>query len=350
MESHVRLSVINKQPSGAATAVAQRLRRQVLPFLPPLVAEPLSQMPDAVLGTLEEVRLRVGRPPQALIDGKEYWITPDGRLGATGLTTAASVRDSTVSLQPAAIARCLALMTASSVFAVEDELRQGFLTLPGGHRVGVAGRVVPNPDGTVKTLKDIAYLNVRVAREVLGSACPAARRICDPSSETVFSTIVLSPPGAGKTTLLRDLARILSEGWREVGLRPARVAVVDERMELAGFWHGVPQFDLGPRTDVLTGSSKAEGLGMLIRAMSPEIVVTDELGSPEDAGSILDAGRAGVRVLASAHAADLEELRTRPQLRAAIRTGVFRRAIILSRRHGPGTIESITDLATGKDV
>ncbi len=325
---------------------AGRIRKDVLPFLPRVASEALLGQPDEFLGALEEVRLRVAGPPQVIVGGKDLWVTPGGRLSPF----APEVGAPGWGVQPAELARCLALITASSLFAVEEELRQGFLTLPGGHRVGVAGKAVLDPGGVVRTLKDVSYLNVRIAREALGAAGTVAGRILEQRTGLVFSTIILSPPGAGKTTLLRDLARLVSRGVADMGLRAARVAVVDERMELAGSWRGLPQFDLGPRTDVLSGCPKADGLRMLLRAMSPEVAVTDELGSREDADAITDAGRAGVRVLASAHATDVDDLRGRPLLARILDTGVFRRAVTISRRHGPGTIEGVIDLATGKEA
>ena len=222
--------------------------RRVLPYLSDRVAALLSEVPDTL--PIEELRLRAGQPLELCYAGRDRLLyAPGGRPGATAQDCEETLRR----------------ITENSLYAWEEELRRGFLTLPGGCRVGLAGRAVQEKQG-VSRLVDVTGLCIRIARAVRGAAERAAPYLLD-GQGGLCSTLIVSAPGAGKTTLLRDLVRIASCGAQ--GLRPARVSVVDTRYELAGAVRGEPQFDLGPRTDVLSGCGKAEGARMMIAAMSP---------------------------------------------------------------------------------
>lgn len=308
--------------------------REALSLLGERVAALLATLPEECLGELEEVRLRVGRPLFIHHGGKEGLVGREGGLCGDArsayVVTAEDCR------------RALQRLTGSSLYAWEEEIRNGYLTLPGGHRVGMVGRAVVEA-GQLRTLKDIAGLNLRLTREVRGAADQVLRHILN-GRGGVCSTLVLSAPQAGKTTLLRDLCRQVSEGRPELGLRGQKVAVIDERSELAGCHGGVPQCAVGPRTDVLDGCPKAEGIALVLRAMSPEVIVTDELGRPEDLAAIREAVRCGVAVLTSAHAGSLEEAQRRPALAPLLAEGCFSRVVVLSRRGGPGTLEQVIPL------
>ena len=294
----------------------------------------LATLPPRCLAALEEVRLRVGRPLFVHFGGEEGMVSRSGGL----CTDRRSAYHTTLEDCRTALQR----FTSSSLYAREDELRNGYLTLPGGHRVGLVGRAVLD-GGRLRTLRDIAGLNLRLAREVRGAADGVLPHLLD-GRGGIASTLVLSPPQAGKTTLLRDLCRQISEGRPGLGLAGRKVVVVDERSELAGCCNGLPECDVGPRTDVLDACPKAEGISLVLRAMSPEVIVTDELGRPEDVAAVREAVRCGVAILASAHAADLEEAERRPALAPLLTEGCFARAVVLSRRRGPGTVEGVVAL------
>lgn len=293
----------------------------------------LEQISGAKLKEVEEIRIRIGKPLLLQGSRNEHFVDSLGKFVPPEKAYRVERED---------LMQTLERMTQSSLYAAEEEMKQGFLTLPGGHRVGITGEAILKK-GELQTLKHISGLNVRIAQEIQGKAALLLPKLFK-SDGTFCHTLILSPPRAGKTTLLRDLIRNLSDGNPAYNLRGQTVGVVDERGELAGMWQGVPAYNLGCRTDVLDGCPKRIGISMLVRSMSPSVVAVDELGHPQDVEAVLDALRTGVSVLSTAHASSLEEALERPSLKELFDFGVFERVIILSRRQGPGTVEAIYDL------
>ena len=195
---------------------------------------------------LQEIRLRVGRPVLLRYSGTEYGLTKDGHLTD-------SVDSAGMCPLEEELSQVLEYASGYSVYAFYEEIRQGFFTIVGGHRIGVAGKVVMDASG-VQEVRHISFLNVRVSHQIIGCAEPVLPYLLQ---DGLCHTLIISPPGCGKTTLLRDLIRIISNGSRQ--LPGKTVGVVDERSELAGCCRGVPQNDIGMRTDVLDGCRKAEG-------------------------------------------------------------------------------------------
>ncbi|GAK12793.1 LOW QUALITY PROTEIN: stage III sporulation protein AA [Geomicrobium sp. JCM 19039] len=194
-------------------------------------------------------------------------------------------------------------LSQHSVYAFEEELKHGYITLKGGHRVGLGGEAVVEA-GKVKTLKHIRSFNIRISRSIHG--------VCEPYVDHLFhhgwnNILIAGPPQSGKTTLLRDVAKVASDGWKAKQIPPSKVAIVDERSEIAASFEGVPQFDIGERTDVLDRCPKAEMM-MLVRSMSPDLIIVDEIGSDTDKVAIKEAIRAGVSILCTAHAKTFENL------------------------------------------
>lgn len=299
----------------------------------------LEQISGAKLREIEEIRIRIGKP--LLLQGSRSELFVDSQGKFVPLEKAYRVERED-------LLQTLERMTQSSLYAAEEEMKQGFLTLPGGHRVGITGEAILKK-GELQTLKHISGLNVRIAQEIQGKAALLLPKLLKPDG-SFCHTIILSPPRAGKTTLLRDLIRNLSDGNPVYNLRGQTVGVVDERGELAGMWKGIPAYNLGCRTDVLDGCPKRIGMSMLVRSMSPSVVAVDELGHPQDVEAVLDALRTGVSVLSTAHASSLEEALERPSLKELFDFGVFERVIILSRRQGPGTVEAIYDLKNQQKI
>lgn len=269
--------------------------------------------------TIEEIRLRVNKPVVIKAGGQEFGLNTHGKCHITR-----SYRVTTDDLT-----RTMQIMTKNSWYALEDEIKAGYLSLSGGHRVGISGKITLD-NGVIKNLRYINGLSIRFAKEIIGAANDIVSRMYN--RDRVLSTLIISPPGCGKTTLLRDICRQLSN-------RGLDTVVIDERSEIAACYQGVPQLDVGLRTDVIDGCPKVEGIIMAIRGMSPRIIITDEIGNPDDGLALTEAIRAGVSVISTCHGVTVEQVKNRLWVQKG--GWVFEQAVILSRRCGPGTIERV---------
>ena len=272
----------------------QQAYEQAARVLPIRLRQEALSLPPADRGRAEELRLRCGQPLTAVLPEGERTL---GREPVTG-------RDL-------------------------EQLRRGYLTVEGGHRVGLCGTAVLR-GGEISNLRNLSSASVRGARQGLGAAEPVWDKLTGPDG-CLESTLILAPPGAGKTTLLRDLIRMASDG---VHMVPQRVGVADERGEIAALWNGRPQLAVGRRTDVLEGCPKAQGLMMLLRAMNPQILAADEVTAPEDVRALVTAAGCGTALLATAHGRDREDLTRRPLYRELMEARVFRRLVYIRPQQG----------------
>ncbi|MFX3633607.1 MAG: stage III sporulation protein AA [Candidatus Pristimantibacillus sp.] len=299
---------------------------RVVHLLPLELKAVLERLPNAAIEQLEEIRIREGRPLEIGIRGQSRFAATDGTLRLTA--------DGAYKPTADICRKLLERITNYSLYAMEEELKRGFITVAGGHRIGLAGRTVLD-SGSVRGIRDIGAFNIRIAREVVGSANQLLPKLLDRNRKTIQSTLILAPPQQGKTTIVRDIARSVSYGlWGQshaAGWQGRKVGIVDERSEIAACVRGIPTFDIGPRTDVMDACPKAEGMMMLLRSMSPEVMVADEIGRPEDGEAIREASHAGVSVIATAHAYDLQDARGRPVLRNLLEDGTFSLIVELRR-------------------
>jgi stage III sporulation protein AA len=234
-----------------------------------------------------------------------------------------------------------------SLYAFEEEIRQGFITIKGGHRIGIAGECVMEK-GEVKTIRNISSLNIRICREVIGCSDKIMKYIA--SKIKIYNTIIISPPKCGKTTIIRDIARNISNGVFSLGVSGKKVVVVDERSEIAACHLGIPQSNLGLRTDVLDNCLKREGLIMAIRSLSPEVLICDEIGTKGDTEALMMAFNSGVNIITTIHGFTVEDLYKRKVFSDLLENEILERAIILSNRNGIGTVENIYSFKGGETI
>ncbi|MDE7368124.1 MAG: stage III sporulation protein AA [Lachnospiraceae bacterium] len=279
---------------------------------------------------LQEIRLRVWEPLLIIYDNREFFVGENGRLNTS--------MNEVYIVTPEDIRNTLDFISQYSLYAYEDEIRQGFITIQGGHRVGIAGKVVMEQHG-IKTIRHISFLNIRLSHQVKGCGTELLSQIEDDNG--IKHTLIISPPRCGKTTLLRDLIRLLSDGVE--GKAGVTVGVVDERSEIGACYQGIPQNDLGKRTDILDCCPKAYGMLMLIRSMSPVVIAVDEIGSREDIEAIEYVINAGCTILATVHGNSIEDIRNKPVLRRLVEERIFDRYVVLNNKGGIGHIERIFD-------
>ena len=324
----------------------------ILIKLPESMRDRIEKLPAQALQQLEEIRIRTNTDTLLISGGREYSLRDGDEITAEVLE------------------EILNRLLDYSYYAYEEELSRGYITIEGGHRVGICGRVTLE-NGQVHLIKDVSSLNIRRSREITGASekilgavlspakapaesvpnagisagygdekspvnsdlfgvCPSA---ADYGRMVVRNTLIISPPKCGKTTMLRDLARNLSNAGFRIG-------ICDERSEIAGCYDGKTSYDLGPRTDVLDGCPKADGILMLIRAMSPDVVMTDEIGKPEDAAAIRSALSAGVKIITTIHGSSFEDA-AKSAVGSLITDHVFETLIFLSAQPVTGTVEKI---------
>ena len=241
----------------------------------------------------------------------------------------------------------MAKISNYSLYAFEEEIKQGYITLKGGHRIGLAGECVISK-GEVRTIKNITSLNIRISREVIGSSDKIMKLITN--NNRVYNTLIVSPPKCGKTTILRDIARNISNGIYKFNLSGKKVTIVDERSEIAACYNGIPQMNVGIRTDILDNCLKKSGMIMAIRSLSPEVLVCDEIGTKGDLEALNMAFNCGVNIVVTVHGYDINDVYGRVVFKDLIDNCILERIILLSNRKGAGTIEKIYKVSKEKGL
>lgn len=290
--------------------------REIFRLLPPKILSYIEKTSD--YNSIQEVRLRVNKPVIIQKNSGE------------------AITEIKVSRED--INSVIQRVSGYSIYAFEEDIKQGFLTFKGGHRIGVCGECVIE-EGRVKTIKNISSLNIRISKEFPGCAdflLPYISR-----DKRILNTIIISPPKCGKTTILRDLTRSISNGRAGSGIK---VSLIDERSEIAGCSLGISQLDVGLRTDVFDNCIKSEGVMMAIRSMSPEVIVCDEIGTSRDVESIMMAYNCGVNLICSLHGDSIKDYTERVAFNSLISNNIFQVAVLLMNRQKPGEVTEIYDL------
>ena len=279
---------------------------------------------------VQEIRLRVQAPLLLVMDNREYYVTENGRLS--------SQRKEAYVVSQEELKETMEHISRHSLYAFEEEVKQGFLTIQGGHRIGLAGKAILDERG-LRTIKYISFLNIRLAHQIIGCADRIMPYLYE--NKEVLHTLIISPPRCGKTTLLRDVIRQLSNG---VGSQKGvNVGVVDERSEIGACFHGAPQNDLGIRTDILDCCPKAKGMMMMIRTMSPRVIAVDEVGSREDLDAMEYVMNCGCKLVATVHGNSVEDMLQKPVLQRLIQEKRFERYILLDNQKEIGHLGGIFD-------
>ena len=291
---------------------------QILNILPVAVRKVLSEY-NLDYMKLQEIRLRVDKPVILIYENEEKQVE-------AFTVTKEQMRE------------CMEYISNYSLYAFEEEMRQGFITIKGGHRIGLAGKVVLK-EGRVQNMRYISFINIRLAHQVMGCADTIMKYVVDDTR--IYPTLMISPPRCGKTTMLRDMIRQISNGFS--GFRGRTVGVVDERSELGACYMGIPQNDLGLRTDILDCCPKAEGMMMLIRSMAPEVIAVDEIGMAEDIEAMSYARNCGCTMIATAHGNSMDEIKNKPMLGQLVKEHAFGRYVVLGKEGRAGIVRQIMD-------
>ena len=296
-----------------------RIQNEIIPHLPISLRRGLQKLDESILSATEEIRLRVGRPVMIHFGGR------DGCINANGDVCREPHGALVVSAED--LSETVYKICENSWYAYQDDINKGFVTIKGGHRVGLIGTPVLD-EGKIINIRDISSINIRIAREIKGCAENIIKFLIKNNTD-IYSTLIISPPGLGKTTLLRDIIRLLSNGFPP-SFYGLKIGVVDERGEIGAFYNGIPINDLGFRTDIINGIHKKAGMEILLRSMGPNIVALDELGNSDDVLTLFQVLNAGIRLVATAHGYSLQSLKMRHGFNEILDINAFERFIILS--------------------
>ena len=298
---------------------------EILQVLPIKVVEKNKE--KVIISEIQEIRIKINKPVIINISNDEV------------------VLDYVISKEE--LKYIITKISNYSLYAFEEEMRQGYITFKGGHRIGLAGQCVME-EGTVKVLRNICSINIRICKEIIGVSNKLMPFISN--FNRVYNTLIVSTPMCGKTTILRDIARNLSNGYPRINLKGKKVSIVDERSEIAACYNGIPQLNVGIRTDVLDSCLKTNGIIMAIRSLSPEVIICDEIGTMEEIDALSMAFNSGVNMILTVHGLDLKDVQYRASFKELINENILERIVVLSNRNGPGTIEEVYKVQEGGEI
>ncbi len=285
---------------------------EILSYMPENLKKIFSVIFETCGDTIQEIRLRTMKPLVIETLKGSFFVSPKGEISQ-------NLRNACI-LKPDDIKAVFQIICENSVYAYLEDIKQGFITIKGGHRIGFTGKAVCDR-GKIESLKDISSINIRIAREYKNCSIDMIGYII--GKKEIKSTLFVSPPMCGKTTIIRDVAREISD-------RGFKVGIADDRGEIAAMYKGIPQNDVGIHTDVIENAPKKDAISMMLRTMSPKVIISDEISNPEDAYGVLQCFGTGVKVIGSAHGNTAEDVMDKSFLKPLIGRGGFENIILLS--------------------
>ena len=300
---------------------------EILTNFNPFIRTALIKIPDKIKNNIQEICIRINSSIIIFTQNKSYFVGKNGEI------TPEDPKNLLISQND--ILETMKILCNFSIYSYQNQIKEGFITLKGGHRVGISGTAVIN-NNEIINISDISSINFRISREVLG----CSDRIFDKFGLNIGGTLIIGPPSSGKTTILRDMARRLSTSFEADKL--IKVSIIDERREIAASYQGVPQRDIG-FSDVLSGFPKAEGIIRAIRTLSPKIIICDEIGGIEDAEAIKKSLNSGVGIIASIHAKSTDEMANSFRIKNILSSGAIKRAVLLDSN--PGKIKGMFEVS-----
>lgn len=300
---------------------------EILTNFNPFIRTALIKIPDKIKNNIQEICIRINSSIIIFTQNKSYFVGKNGEI------TPEDPKSLLISQND--ILETMKILCNFSIYSYQNQIKEGFITLKGGHRVGISGTAVIN-NNEIINISDISSINFRISREVLG----CSDRIFDKFGLDIGGTLIIGPPSSGKTTILRDMARRLSTSFEADKL--IKVSIIDERREIAASYQGVPQRDIG-FSDVLSGFPKAEGIIRAIRTLSPKIIICDEIGGVEDAEAIKKSLNSGVGIIASIHAKSTDEMANSFRIKNILSSGAIKRAVLLDST--PGKIKGMFEVS-----
>ena len=300
---------------------------EILTNFNPFIRTALMKIPDKIKNNIQEICIRINSSIIIFTQNKSYFVGKNGEI------TPEDPKSLLISQND--IIETMKILCNFSIYSYQNQIKEGFITLKGGHRVGISGTAVIN-NNEIINISDISSINFRISREVLG----CSDRIFDKFGLNIGGTLIIGPPSSGKTTILRDIARKLSTSFEADKL--IKVSIIDERREIAASYQGIPQRDIG-FSDVLSGFPKAEGIIRAIRTLSPKIIICDEIGGVEDAEAIKKSLNSGVGIIASIHAKSTDEMANSFRIKNILSSGAIKRAVLLDSN--PGKIKGMFEVS-----
>ncbi len=312
--------------------MSQKSLEGIMNIVPLRARKTLQNAIRDVENRVQEIVMRTGRPLCVHINGEQLYLTPRGTLSRD------AVDKCTVELSSIEMTETFNTLCDYSVYAHINEIKEGFVTLKGGHRAAISGTAVVS-NSEILNIRDISTISVRIAREIIGCGETLAKELLSLEG----GLLLCGAPVSGKTTVLRDIARLLSSKYRK------RVSLIDTRGELASSLKGVPQNDVGC-ADILDGYPREKGVEQAVRCLSPEYIICDEIGSEGDVRAILSGINSGVKFAATLHAGSKEELFSKRNIKEILKTGAFAKVIFLKGREAPGIVRESISLKELFDV